>query len=145
MSSLTCQIPILRMKKPIAKKIEKFCQNYLCSPWLVPRKYEDLTEFERFHLNGYAMVDLPDTQPNKHLCEILTTLLNSTELRQPFYWDEKYKGALDLRPEAVHYDKTILEFLIQNKVLQKLKELTGYDLAFSSIKIRKTKPGIGYT
>tara|TARA_R110001583_G_scaffold16272_13_gene66728 strand:- start:10449 stop:11213 length:765 start_codon:yes stop_codon:yes gene_type:complete len=95
--------------------------------------------------SGYAIDKFKNTETFEKVFRILKSFHDSEDLPKGWFWESKYPNTLDLRPNVYDIDRSFLEILSENNVLEKLRYLTGIsDLVLSHVQIRKSSKGPSY-
>ena len=67
--------------------------------------------------------------------KILKDIYNG-DLKENYYFENKYEATEDLRPEAYNYDDSVIDVLIESGVHKKMIDIFGYELFLSQVQIR---------
>lgn len=101
-------------------------------------KLSDLSESQRYYLDGFIKERFKKTPTLEKCNDILNNLIESDDLNEGFFWEEKYRNTKDLRPNCFEYDSCFVDLLIENNLHNKIKNLTKMDYTLSHIQIRKS-------
>tara|TARA_Y100000592_G_C5472175_1_gene320138 strand:- start:2002 stop:2760 length:759 start_codon:yes stop_codon:yes gene_type:complete len=100
---------------------------------------EELTKAQNYYLEGYFLHKFSEKKTEK-INSIIEDICINKKIKEGFSLVPKYHGTADLRPFAFNYDDEILEFLINAKIYETLKALTGQDLFLYHVQLRLTSP-----
>ena len=95
---------------------------------------------EEFYFNNYYLGSFNTSG------SVYTNYMNSlkeiydSDLRDGFYFQEKYPHSLDLRKDAFSYDDSFIDILLENNVNDIISQLTCMNLSLSHIQVRKCFP-----
>lgn len=98
---------------------------------------------ERFFANGLESISVGTAGYSARLLEVLRELWDG-QTRDGFTWEQKGQNSFHLRPSAFEYSQHFLYFLWENRVPERLQELTGRRLCLYHIQVVKTLPGPSY-
>ena len=105
---------------------------------------KDLGRQKVFFKNGHVDLDISSSTSEKKVTEILSKFLHDDQLKEGFFWEEKYKGTKDLRPSTFEYDSCFIDFLFENNFHNDIRDLIGHDLTLSHVQIRKSSSKDSY-
>ena len=95
--------------------------------------------------SGYTTGTFKNTEAFKKVFKMLESFHSSEDLPPGWFWESKYPNTLDLRPNVYNIDRSFLEIISENNILEKLRYLTGIsDLVLSHVQIRKSSKGPSY-
>ncbi len=108
---------------------------------------------EVFYANGFELYPLLTRKSLGSLCTDATCAddvaallqrLWQDDLDPKFSWEQKGPTSFHLRPAAFEIDDHIINFLLDNRIQERLKHVTGKDLHLCHAQIVKTIPGPSY-
>jgi len=99
---------------------------------------------EKFFVDGRMSVTITQSDSLRHMLSLLHGMLKQNKLKDTFFWDAKYEGTLDLRPNVYDYDDVFLDFLFENNIPDKINDIIGHDLSLYHIQIRRTNSESSY-
>ena len=104
---------------------------------------KDRDEYTR---NGFCIQKFSKTKTYDKFLLTLKNLASDThELPPGFTWESKYLNTRDLRPNVFDLDAAFIDILSENKVYQKLCDMSGRsDLTLSHIQIRTSRSEQSY-
>lgn len=100
---------------------------------------EELSKAQKYYLDGYFLHKFSEKKSEK-INSIIEDICINGKIKDGFSLVPKYQGTADLRPYAAEYDDEILEFLINAKIYETLRELTCQDLFLYHVQLRLTSP-----
>jgi|TARA_R110000851_G_scaffold327328_1_gene496700 hypothetical protein len=83
-----------------------------------------LSSREAFYINGFAECEIVNKYSSDKIIKIAEEIVNNN-IKENYFLEEKYRGTRDLRPYVYNYDKCFFSFLKENKIVEKIKKLTG--------------------
>jgi ectoine hydroxylase-related dioxygenase (phytanoyl-CoA dioxygenase family) len=70
--------------------------------------------------------------------------MNSSEIKNNFFWEEKYQNTHDFRPSVFEYDDVFIDILVKNNIHNIINEATQKQLLLTHIQLRRVFPGPSY-
>ncbi len=98
---------------------------------------------ERFFANGLELIEVKHGSSFSNVLPELRDLWEG-KTRDGFTWEQKGVNSFHLRPSALDYSQKFMYFLWDNRIPERLEELTGRRLSLYHIQVVKTLPGPSY-
>tara|TARA_B100001093_G_scaffold107089_1_gene99392 strand:- start:1861 stop:2541 length:681 start_codon:yes stop_codon:yes gene_type:complete len=98
-------------------------------------KYENNLDQNEFYFEGFKTfkVSKLTDQINSFLFNC-----NSIDIKSHDDWIERYEKTFDLKLEKILANSIFINFILENKIFEKLEELTGFQYHIGDIVVRKT-------
>lgn len=96
----------------------------------------ELSDREFFYVNGYNEHKIQNNNSITKILDIVKSIRSGKKIKPGYEFLEKYKGTKDLRPAVYDYDNCFLNFLIEEKIIEKIKKLTGADYELYHVQLR---------
>lgn len=106
-------------------------------------KLSEITEYQRYYLDGFYEGTFADTDMFKNLKKSLHDICEEN-VRQGFTLERKYQGTKDLRPNAFEYSTSFIDILIENNIHNLIHELVGKRLTLAHLQVRTSSAEHSY-
>jgi hypothetical protein len=100
-----------------------------------------MSRADEYYTNGFVTSRFRDPT---NITTVLSALCDPTCDRHPFFWEQKYRNTLDLRPNAHRYDPAILEALLEGGIPALLSDVIAPDMVLVHTQVRLSFPGPSY-
>lgn len=97
-----------------------------------------MNDTQKYYRDGFIKLNFKKNKSLEEITENLTSIY-SGRIKDEFELISKYPGTKDLRPNVFDYSDAFLRVLFDNKIPQKLFELTGEKLTLAHVQVRKSE------
>jgi len=97
-----------------------------------------------YKINGFIKRSFKKTDCFNDMINSLISLNIGDSPGEGFFWESKYKDTIDLRPNVYDYSDTFIKILVENSIIEELRDITQLDLVLSHIQIRKSSATASY-
>lgn len=99
----------------------------------------ELSDREFFYVNGFNIHKITSNDNIKKILNIVKKInSNEKDIKSGYEFVTKYRGTKDLRPSVYDYDDCFLNFLIEEKIMEKIKKLKGAEYSLYHVQLRYT-------
>ena len=106
-------------------------------------KLSEITEYQRYYLDGFFEGKFQDTDMFKSLKKSLNDICEEN-LSEGFTLEKKYQGTKDLRPNAFEYSASFIDILIENNIHNLIYDLVGKRLTLAHLQVRTSSAEQSY-